>query len=82
VIDDPVPAHTWFKVGTPSRSVGSTGLERSRHVLERRRHGVQLTPISGGGGAAGGYDANVTDVRWTLGGALGTAAAVNSGSDR
>jgi hypothetical protein len=83
VIDGPVPAHTWFKVGTPSQSLGGTGLSAAVTYSNNGGSTFSYTPVSAGGGAAGGYDANVTDVRWTLGGALGTAATattINSGS--
>jgi hypothetical protein len=83
VIEGPVPAHTWFKVGTPSQALGSTGLSAAVTYSNNSGSTFSYTPVSGGGGAASGYDANVTDVRWTLGGALGTATTattINSGS--
>jgi hypothetical protein len=37
-------------------------------------------PVSGGGGAAAGYDRNVTNIRWTFTGNLSQTAPNNAGS--
>jgi hypothetical protein len=75
-----VPDHTLFAVGSATTSLGNTGL--SAAVSYSKDGGANYTypPASGAGGAPSGYDANVTDIRWKLTGAVGAAASINSGS--
>ncbi len=80
VISDPIPAHTWFKVGTAGGSMGGTGLSLSLTYSNDGGTTYAYTPTSGGGGAAAGYDALVTNVRWSLGGSIGPAPSINSGT--
>jgi uncharacterized repeat protein (TIGR01451 family) len=81
VITGAVPANTWFQVNSATQSLVSTGL--SYAVTYSNDHGLtygSYTPADGAGGAAAGYDANVTNVRWTLSGPLGPASTVDSGT--
>ncbi len=80
MMDSSVPSDEWYKVGTVSQLRGITGL--AAVVTYSSDGGVTFsyTPASGAGGAPSGYDANVTTIRWTLSGALGSARTVNSGS--
>jgi len=80
VITDPIPANTDFKVGSVSNSLGTTGLTIA--VAYSNDGGTTWTyaPVSGGGGAASGYDRNVTDVRWTFTGSLSQTAPNNTGN--
>jgi hypothetical protein len=75
-----IPANTQFKVGTASQSLGSTGLAAVISYSNDSAATFTYTPASGGGGAAAGYDANVTTVRWSFSGALGPAASIDSGT--
>ncbi len=71
VIYDAVPAWTQYQVGsavtgTAPASITSITIEYSDD------NGATWTyaPVSGGGGAPAGYDANVTNVRWVFAGDL------------
>jgi uncharacterized repeat protein (TIGR01451 family) len=79
-IDAVIPPNTYFQVGSATTSVAATGLTPT--ITFSKDGGVTYTyaPVSGGGGAAAGYDANVTNIRWTLSGALGPESTMNSGS--
>src|SRR5207253_1724260 len=66
VINDPIPANTDFKVGSVSSSLGTTGLTVADAYSSDGGSTWTYTPASGGGGAASGYDRNVTNVRWTF----------------
>jgi hypothetical protein len=76
-----IPSHTYYKVGADVVSLGSTGLGASSTAYYSNAGcTTSYTPVSGGGGAPSGYDANVQCIKWTLTGALGTAPSVNSGT--
>jgi hypothetical protein len=79
-IDSPVPAHTYFQVGSASASLAATGFAAAISYSADRGGTYAYTPASGAGGAPAGYDGNVTNVRWAFIGALGTAPSVNFGS--
>jgi len=80
VINAVVPTHTYFAVGSATSSLGSTGLTASVSYSNDNGSTYAYTPASGGGGAPSGYDGNVTNIRWTLTGAVGTTSSINSGS--
>lgn len=79
VITDPVPAFTQFKVG--SASVGAPPGTITSITPEFSDDGGATwlyAPVSGGGGAPANFDANVTNVRFTMAGTLppGVASAL------
>jgi hypothetical protein len=78
-ITSPVPANTWFKLGV-AQTLGSTGLSAAVTYSNDGGASYAYAPVSWAGGAAPGYDANVTNVRWTLAGGLGPATSIASGS--
>jgi len=80
VISDPVPANTDFKVGSVTNSLGTTGLTVAVAYSNNSGTSYVYTPVSGGGGAAAGYDRNVTNVRWTFTGNLSQTPPNNAGS--
>jgi uncharacterized repeat protein (TIGR01451 family) len=82
VIYDAIPNWTWFQVGsvttgTPPASITAVTVEYSND------NGGTWTyvPVSGGGGAPAGFDANVSNVRYLLTGniAAGDGAAIGLG---
>jgi uncharacterized repeat protein (TIGR01451 family) len=72
--------HTYFKVGSIINTLPS-GLSIIS-VKYSSDSGVTwtYTPVSGGGGAPTGYDANVTHIQWNFGGSLSQNALSNSGN--
>lgn len=70
-IQNPIPAHAQYRVGSARKG---TPPDAITEVLPLFSSDGGLTwnysPVSGGGGAPGLYDANVTDVRFMLGGVL------------
>jgi hypothetical protein len=84
VINVAVPAGTQYKFGSATQSLGSTGLSLGSGATATFSNDGGTThayvPTDGGGGAATGYDPNVTNIQWKLSGALGTASTVNLGS--
>jgi uncharacterized repeat protein (TIGR01451 family) len=71
VVYDAIPAWTQFLVGsavtgTPPASVTGITIEYS----DDNGATWAYAPVSGGGGAPAGYDANVTNVRWVFAGDL------------
>jgi uncharacterized repeat protein (TIGR01451 family) len=80
VMTDPVPTNTDFKVGAVTSSLGTTGLTIAVAYSNNNGSTWTYTPASGGGGAAAGYDRNVTNIRWTFTGNLSQTSPNNSGS--
>jgi uncharacterized repeat protein (TIGR01451 family) len=87
VIIDPDPAttlslstNTYFKVGSVTSSIASTGLTLVVSYSNNNGSTYTYTPVSGGGSAPAGYDANVTHIRFSFTGNLNTGSTVNSGS--
>lgn len=80
VVSDPVPTNTDFKVGSVTSSLGTTGLAVAVSYSNNGGSTWTYAPASGGGGAAAGYDRNVTNVRWTFTGNLSATAPNNAGS--
>lgn len=81
VVKQTVPADTWWKLGSAGFTLPSSGLT-SCTVTYSNDGGVTFTytPVSGAGGAAAGYDATVTTVRWTFTGTLSFSSPANSGT--
>ena len=80
VIIDPIPANTDFKVGSVTSSLGTTGLTAVVTYSNNGGSSYAYTPVSGGGGAAFGYDRSATHLRWTFAGNLSQTSPNNSGS--
>jgi uncharacterized repeat protein (TIGR01451 family) len=72
--------HTYFKVGSIINTLPA-GLTLTS-VKYSNDSGLtwNYPPVSGGGGAPAGYDANVTHIQWTFGGSLSQNALSNSGN--
>jgi hypothetical protein len=79
-IVNPVPANTYFNVGSATSSIATTGLTVAITYSNNGGGSYAYTPVSGGGGAPAGYDRNVTNVKWTFTGALSQGAGANAGS--
>jgi uncharacterized repeat protein (TIGR01451 family) len=80
VVTDPIPANTDFKVGSAGSSLGTTGLTVTIAYSNTGGSTYAYTPVSGGGGAASGYDRSVTNVRWTFAGNLSETPPNNTGN--
>jgi uncharacterized repeat protein (TIGR01451 family) len=80
VINDPIPSYTDFKVGSVTSSLGTTGLTVTIAYSNDNGSSYTYTPASGGGGAAAGYDRNVTHVRWSFAGNLSQNSPNNTGN--
>jgi uncharacterized repeat protein (TIGR01451 family) len=80
VMTDPIPANTDFKVSSVTNSLGTTGLTVVVTYSNNGGSTWTYTPVSGGGGAASGYDRNVTNIKWTFTGNLSQTAPNNTGS--
>lgn len=86
-LTDPNPAttlklntNTDFKIGSVVNSLGTTGLTASVSYSNDNGATFAYTPVSGGGGAAAGFDRNVTHIRWTFTGNLSQTSPNNSGT--
>ncbi len=66
VITDPVPANTDFKIGSPELNLGTTGMTFSTEYSNDGGTTWTYVPVSGGGGAATGYDRSITHIRWKV----------------
>ncbi|HWQ33835.1 MAG TPA: hypothetical protein VNQ79_13375 [Blastocatellia bacterium] len=87
IISDPVPQNTDFKLGSAAINTGTTGLTlvvEYSNDYDSASPGTATwtyTPVSGGGGAASGYDRNVKAVRWRVtSGTLSQTAPDNTGN--
>ena len=75
-----INTNTDFKVGSVVNTL-PTGLSGATLSYSNDNGVTYLyTPISGAGGAATGYDRNVTHIRWVFSGSLSQTAPNNSGS--
>lgn len=80
VIFDAIPAWTQYNVGsavTGTLAPGIVGI-----MIEFSNDGGTTwvyAPVSGGGGAPAGFDANVTNIRWTLNGTLAGGSSTADG---
>ncbi|MBD0373456.1 MAG: hypothetical protein ICV60_21655 [Pyrinomonadaceae bacterium] len=87
VIIDPDPSttlslstSTYFKVGSVTTSIVSTGLTMQTFYSNNGGSTYTYTPVSGGGGAPAGYDANVTHIRFQFTGNLSQSSTGNANS--
>ncbi len=69
-----------FKVGSMTSSPGTSGLVAAFSYSNDSGTTWTYTPVSGGGGAAAGYDRSVTNIRWTFTGNLSQISPNNTGS--
>jgi uncharacterized repeat protein (TIGR01451 family) len=79
VIYDAIPAWTQYRVGSAAAGTAAPGITAT--TIEFSDDGGATwayVPVSGGGGAPANFDANVTNVRWTL---TGTLAGGDSTAD-
>jgi uncharacterized repeat protein (TIGR01451 family) len=77
VITDPMPPNMDFKLGTASDVFPGGVTIVISYSSDPAVTTFTYTPVSGGGGAATGYDRNVTGVRWSM--TAGQLAAVGAG---
>lgn len=80
IIADQIPANTDFKVGSVNVNTKTTGLGFSIQYSNDGGTSWTYIPVSAGGGAAAGYDRNVTNVRAVFTGTLINVAPNNTGS--
>ena len=79
-IYDAMPAWTQYRVGSAVAGTPAPGI--TGITIEFSNDGGATwtyAPVSGGGGAPAGFDANVTNVRWTLAGSLAGGALTSDG---
>lgn len=82
IVYDVIPAFTQFQVGSESIGVAPAGITGITVEFSNDNGATWVYgPVSGGGGAPVGYDANVTNVRWLFTGDLtaGSASATGLG---
>jgi uncharacterized repeat protein (TIGR01451 family) len=80
VLYDAIPAWTQFLVGSTSPGVAPGTITAITIEYSDDNGGTWIyTPVSGGGGAPAGYDANVTNVRWVFTGNLLAGAGSTTG---
>jgi len=80
VIYDAIPAWTQYNVGSAAAGTLAPGI--TGVTIEFSNDGGATwayTPVSGGGGAPVNFDANVTNIRWTLAGTLGAGSGTVDG---
>ena len=80
IIVDPIPINTDYKLGSATSSPGTTGITFVIEYSADNGATWAYIPVSGGGGAAAGYDRNVKIVRWRTTDTLPFTAPNNSGS--
>jgi uncharacterized repeat protein (TIGR01451 family)/fimbrial isopeptide formation D2 family protein len=80
VLTDPIPSNTDLKVGSPTATLGTTGLTVTISYSNNNGSTFTYVPTSGAGGAPAGYDRTVTHVRWTFTGNLSQTSPNNSGN--
>ena len=79
-IYDAVPTWTQFQVGSATSGTAPASVTAIAIEYSDDNGGTwTYAPVSGGGGAPAGYDANVTNVRWVLTGSLLAGASSTSG---
>lgn len=87
ILTDPNPANATLKLNTNTDfkinsvvGVFPTGLTAVIAFSNDGGTTFTYTPVSAGGGAAAGYDRNVTHIRWTFAGGLSPLTPSNTGS--
>lgn len=78
VLNDPMPANTDFAVGSVT-STPPAGITVATTYSNDSGATYTYTPTSGAGGAPAGFDRTVTNVRFTLTGALDSAGTGSNG---
>jgi len=80
VIYDAIPAWTQYRVGSAAQGTLAPGITAiTISFSDDGGAGWAYVPVSGGGGAPVNFDANVTNVRWTLTGTLGAGSGTVDG---
>jgi uncharacterized repeat protein (TIGR01451 family) len=80
VIYDAIPAWTQYRVGSASQGTLAPGITAIAISFSNDGGATwAYVPASGGGGAPANFDANVTNVRWTLTGTLGAGSGTVDG---
>jgi len=79
VISDPIPANTGFKFGGAIFNAGTSTLTSSISYSNNNGTTWVYTPVSGGCAAPAGYDYCVTNVKWTMSGAMPSGTNFSSG---
>jgi len=80
VVYDAIPTYTQFQVGSASTGVAPAGITGITIEYSDDNGATWVyAPVSGGGGAPAGYDANVTNVRFTFTGVLAPGDASTTG---
>lgn len=75
---DPIPADTEYQMGSAVFLPGTSGITASIEFSDDGGASYGYPPLSGGGGAPAGFDANVTHVRYTFSGTLSSSAPDNT----
>jgi len=80
VIQNPVPEHAQFRVGSATKGTPPQAITEVTPLFSNDGGLTwNYTPVSGGGGAPSFYDANVTHVRFMLGGVLTPGMSSSTG---
>jgi len=80
VVFDAIPAWTQYRVGSAAQGTLPAGIGGC--TIEFSNDGGATwtyAPVSGGGGAPANFDANVTNIRWTLAGNLAGGSGTGDG---
>jgi len=81
VIYDAIPAWTQYRVGSAVQGTLAPGITAIAISFSDDGGATwAYVPVSGGGGAPANFDANVTNVRWTLTGTLGAGSGTVDGA--
>jgi len=79
-IFDAIPAWTEYRVGSAAQGTLAPGITAITIAFSDDGGATwAYAPASGGGGAPANFDANVTNVRWTLTGTLGAGSGTVDG---
>ncbi len=80
VIYDAIPAWTQFRFNSESNGIFAAGIIGINTEFSDNGGTTWIyAPVDGGGGAPAGYDANVTNIRWTLNGTLAGGVGTGDG---
>jgi uncharacterized repeat protein (TIGR01451 family) len=80
VVYDEIPTWTQYRVGSASTGTLAPGITVITIAFSNDGGATwAYVPVSGGGGAPANFDANVTNIRWTLTGSLGAGSGTVDG---